>query len=184
MALRSLLGPFVVASLGLAASLSPVLAQTPPAGTPPPASASAAPPGPPPSGQAEANAIGNALIVWMKAFNGGDADTVCAVFALDLRFDFGPFIDGTHDQLCDRLHRMLQNRQVTFQYALDIKEILISGDLAVVRLVWTLSVTHRGREKPVVTTEPGIDVMRHDQDGAWRVFRFIAYTAPRQPPGP
>lgn len=184
MALRSLLGPFVVASLGLAASLSPVLAQIPPAPTPPPASAPAAPPGPPPSGQAEANAIGNALTAWMTVLNGGDVDAVCAIFAPDLRFDLGPFIDATYGQLCDRLHRMLRNRQVAFQYALDIKEILISGDLAVVRLVWTPIVTHRGREKPVVTTEPRIDVMRHDQNGAWRIFRFIAYTAPRQPPGP
>ncbi len=171
MAPRSLLAPFLVASLGLAASLSPATAQP-------------APPSPPPSGQADANAIGNALTAWMTAFNGGDADGVCAIFAPDLRFDVGPFIDGTYNQLCDRLRRILQNRQATFQYALDIKEILISGDLAVVRLVWTLSVTHRGEERPVVTTEPGIDVMRHDQDGAWRIFRFIAYTAPRQPPGP
>jgi hypothetical protein len=120
----------------------------------------------------------------MTAFSGGDADGVSAIFAPDPRSDVGPFIDGTYDQLCDRPHLVLQNRQATFQYPLDIKEIPISGDLAVVRLVWTSSVTHRGSEKPVVTTEPGIDVMRHDQDGAWRIFRFVAHTAPREPPGP
>lgn len=130
---------------------------------------------PPPSAQAAA-AIRSALAAWMSAFNGREANAVCTLFAPDLRYDVGPFLDGTYDQLCDRLRRAVGNPQTNFRYALDIKEILIAGDLAVVRLVWTLTTTLAENATPVVTTEPGMDVMRRESDGTWRIVRFIAYT--------
>ena len=36
------------------------------------------------------------------------------------------------------LHRSLNDRTKKFTYFLDIKEIIVAGDLAIVRLVWTL----------------------------------------------
>jgi steroid delta-isomerase len=62
---------------------------------------------------------------------------------------------------------------------LAIKEIIVSGDLAVVRLVWTLKVTGIDLPGEVVSEEPGMDVFRKQPDGSWKIIRYIAYEAAR-----
>jgi steroid delta-isomerase len=60
------------------------------------------------------------------------------------------------------------------RYAPEIKAILVSGDLAVVRLVWSVMV-QRG-PTPAVSTESGLDVFRREPDGQWRIVRFLAFS--------
>jgi steroid delta-isomerase len=58
------------------------------------------------------------------------------------------------------------------------KEIIVAGDLAVVRLTWRLTV--QGKDAPAETIEePGMDIFRRQGDGSWKIFRYIAYDAPR-----
>ncbi len=48
------------------------------------------------------------------------------------------------------------------------------GDVAVVRLVWTLTITEKdGRE--IKSVEPGMDVFRQQADGSWKIVRYMAY---------
>lgn len=56
----------------------------------------------------------------------------------------------------------------------DIKEILIFGDVAVVRLVWTLTVTAKDGSK-TKTIEPGMDVFGRQADGSWKIERYMSY---------
>ena len=67
---------------------------------------------------------------------------------------------------------------MSIRYSLVVKEILVSGDLAVVRLTWTD--TSLGRDgKPVAHDEAGLDVFGRQSDGSWKIIRYIAYpTAP------
>ena len=67
-----------------------------------------------------------------------------------------------------------------YVYALDIREIIVSGDLAVVRLAWTLTVTLPNGQI-VTSVEPGMDVLRKSPDGQWKIIRYIAYEAPERP---
>jgi steroid delta-isomerase len=60
-----------------------------------------------------------------------------------------------------------------YRYALDIKEILVFGDAAVVRLVWTLTIKNTDGE--VESVEPGLDVFRRQADGTWKIVRYMAY---------
>ncbi len=64
--------------------------------------------------------------------------------------------------------------------ALDLREIIVSGDLAVVRLAWTLTVT-LPTGQVVKSVEPGMDVLRKGPDGQWKIIRYIAYEAPERP---
>jgi ketosteroid isomerase-like protein len=59
---------------------------------------------------------------------------------------------------------------------LTIKEIVAWGDTAVVRLVWTLTTRQRGRPGQEQSVEPGMDVLRRQTDGSWKIVRFMAYT--------
>ncbi|MCJ7598172.1 MAG: hypothetical protein MUO41_06005, partial [Methyloceanibacter sp.] len=63
----------------------------------------------------------------------------------------------------------------SFTYALDIKEILVSGDMAAVRLVWTLTVEPKGGGAAIVSAEPGLDIFRKAPNGSWKIARFLAF---------
>jgi ketosteroid isomerase-like protein len=126
----------------------------------------------------EQAAIRGALTQWMADFNAGRADKVCALFAPDLIAQYRGQLDRSYEALCDLLKRSLGERNKSYRYALAIKEIVVAGDLAVVRLTWTLAV--RGKDPPseTVADEPGIDIFRRQADGSWKISRFLAYESP------
>lgn len=133
----------------------------------------------PPAAAQPANAartaITAALTDWTRDFNAGAAGKVCRLFAPDLRYDFGKAPEGGFDQLCRRLRRALADRGKRYSYSFRIKEILVSGDLAVVRLVWTVRMVARGSGRTAVWRERGMDVFRRQQDGSWKIIRYIGY---------
>jgi steroid delta-isomerase len=79
--------------------------------------------------------------------------------------------------LCDLLKRSLSDRSKTYAYSLVIKEILVAGDLAVVRLTWTLKVKPKDGVGEISSDEPGMDIFRRQGDGSWKISRYIAYEA-------
>ena len=130
-----------------------------------------------PAAEAE-TAIRAALAKWTADFNARDAARICDLFAPDLVYDYRGFPERDHAALCGLLRRSLADRTKEFTYALDIKEIIVSGDLAVVRVVWTLKTTLPGASTAVESKEPGLDVFRRQPDGGWKIVRYIAYEAP------
>ena len=123
-------------------------------------------------------AIRDALSKWTDDFNARDATRICDLFAPDLRYDFRGSPERDYDAMCSLLHRALADRSKTFTYSFDIREIIVSGDIAIVRLVWTSKVTREGSTHVTETREPGLDVFRRQVDGKWRIARYIAYEAP------
>ena len=83
-----------------------------------------------------------------------------------------------YDALCDLLKRSLRDPAKKYSYALDIREIVVAGDFALVRLTWTLTVHSKGASAETIE-EPGMDIFRRQADGSWTIFRYIAYEAPR-----
>lgn len=126
------------------------------------------------SGSARAQ-IKAALVQWKDDFNAGRADKVCDLFARDLRADFRGQPERGYDALCSLLRRSLADRTRAYSYALAIKEILVWGDTAVVRLTWTLTERPRAGGRATTSVEPGLDVFRRQRDGHWRIVRYMAY---------
>ena len=125
------------------------------------------------------NQIRIALEKWKLDFNAGDASQVCALFAPDLISNFRSQPEDTYNSLCANLQAALTDPAKTYHYDLEIKEILVSGDLAVVRLVWTLKVHPKdAASSEVVTREPGMDIFRRQPDGTWKISRYMAYESP------
>ena len=124
--------------------------------------------------EADKAAIAARLGAWAEAFNARDASRSCDLFAADLVSSMRGRPDEGRDAVCRRIASALADRGVTLRYTPDIEEILVSGDLAVVRLVWAVTI-QRG-PSPAVTKEPGLDVFRREPDGQWRIFRFLAYS--------
>ncbi|MCP4617539.1 MAG: hypothetical protein GY844_14030 [Bradyrhizobium sp.] len=124
------------------------------------------------SGDAEVRA---ALKQWMADFNAGRADKVCDIFAPALRADVDGFPERTFDIQCKLLQTVLADPEHSLSYALNIKEILAEGDMAAVRLLWTLTSKKKGSDETKVTEEQGLDIFGRSSDGHWQIIRFMSF---------
>lgn len=121
------------------------------------------------------NAIRKRFADWTNAFNARDAKGACDIFAPDLTYSVPGISAGTQQKMCDNLAKLFAKRGVKLSYSPpDIHEIMVSGDLAVVRLTWTLTTEVDG--KPDRNVEHGIDIFRQQPDGRWSIAHFIAFT--------
>ncbi len=118
-------------------------------------------------------AIRTALLQWTVDFNAGRADRICSLFSTGLRANVRGAVERDYPALCDLLTRSLNDRSRSYSYALDIKEIKVWGNTAMVRLVWTLTV--RQGDKVTTSVEPGMDIFERQNDGSWKIIRFMAY---------
>jgi ketosteroid isomerase-like protein len=119
--------------------------------------------------------IRSALTQWTADFNGAKAEKACALFEPGVIADIRTEPEQNYSIICDRLKQVLSDRTRAFSYASDIKEILVFGDVAVVRLDWTLTVTGKDGAK-TKSIESGMDLFRRQADGSWKIMRYMAYT--------
>ena len=112
---------------------------------------------------------------WTAAFNAKDSAGVCDLFAPDLLYSIPEVLQGTRETMCANLAKLLARTDIQARYDNpDIHEIVVAGDVAVVRLTWTLTTEVNGAKD--TTTEEGMDIFRHQPDGRWSIARFIAFT--------
>jgi uncharacterized protein (TIGR02246 family) len=120
-------------------------------------------------------AIRQRLQHWTAAFNAKDVAGSCDLFAPDLLYSIQDVVNGTYQTMCGNLTRILARSDIRLHYDVPaIKEIIVSGDIAVVRLTWTLTVESGGARD--TTTEEGMDLFRRQPDGRWSIARYIAFT--------
>src|ERR1700736_3647680 len=108
-------------------------------------------------GQDGAAVIRAELEAWTQAFNARQADKTCGIFSEDLRYKFGEIPDRGYNDICTALHRSLSDETHRSHYSFDLGEILVYGDIAVVRLIWTLDESKQGSTITVRSSEPGMD---------------------------
>jgi steroid delta-isomerase len=134
---------------------------------------------------ADEAAIRQRLADWVAAFNARDARGACDLFAPDLSYAVPDVVDGTQTRMCGNLAEVLARDEPRLSYALpEIHEVIVSGDLAVVRLTWTLTATGPGERAGAteISIEEGMDVFRRQEDGRWSIARYIAFDRAPGPP--
>jgi ketosteroid isomerase-like protein len=119
-------------------------------------------------------AVRTRLVKWTNDFNAGKVEESCDLFASELRYDYRGLPERNYQEMCAGLRRALTDPNKHYSYGLAIKDIFVFGDMAAVRLVWTLTLASAGAP-PKVSHEHGIDIFRRQPDGAWRIIRFVAY---------
>jgi ketosteroid isomerase-like protein len=127
-----------------------------------------------PASADEAGDIRSRLERWTEDFNTGRAETVCDLFSKEAISNYRGQPERTYDEICALLKTSLADPAKKFHYELDLREIIVEHDLAVVRLAWTLFISPLN----VTSTEPGMDIFRKEADGKWRIIRYIAYESP------
>jgi steroid delta-isomerase len=123
--------------------------------------------------EADKMLIADRLNGFSDAFNARNVSEACDLFAPDLVaiIPLGP--DIGRDKLCGNLGRLLSMQDLELQYDRpEIREIIISGDIAVVRVVWRL--TAKKGNLADTTQEGGLDVFRRQPDGRWSIARMAA----------
>lgn len=125
--------------------------------------------------EASRRAIEARLEAWTEDFNARRIDQVCDLFAPDLRSNYRGHPENTYETQCAGLNEALSRDDQTYAYALDLQEIMVSGDMAAVRLVWHLTVTDTATGEEFHSSDRGLDVFQLQPDGQWRIARFIAY---------
>lgn len=123
---------------------------------------------------------------WAADFNARDSQHVCDLFASDLRWVtlFPSYNEKGVDErnykaLCNILQRTISDKTKQYRYATDIKEVIVSGNLAVVRVVWTLTTTNSARPQETnVTKEFSLDIVQKQPNASWKIIRFYAYEMP------
>jgi steroid delta-isomerase len=123
--------------------------------------------------EADRQAIIARLEGWAAAFNAGDAAGACALFARDVVAITQGGLEAGWDAVCGRLRAALGRPGIRLHYTPEIREVILAGDLAVVRLLWTLTARRDGHP-PVTTHEAGLDIFRRQPDGTWSIARFMA----------
>ena len=114
---------------------------------------------------------------WPEAFNAKDARGSCDLFAPDLLYSFPGMLRGTRETMCTNFEKLFARTDLQARYEKpDIHEIIVAGDVAIVRLTWTLTTEANGAKD--TTTEEGMDFFRRQPDGRWSIARYIAF-APR-----
>ena len=119
-----------------------------------------------------------ALEQWMADFNAGHADKICDIFARSLRADVAGGAERDFDAQCQLLRGAIGDSSRSFSYALDLREILAEGDMAAVRLKWTLTARVKATGTVSTTEEQGLDVFGKGSDGRWRIIRFMSWQRP------
>jgi ketosteroid isomerase-like protein len=76
--------------------------------------------------------------------------------------------------VCAQLALVLADPNKQLHYTPDIREIIISGNLAVVRLAWTL--TEQRGSMIHKSEEAGIDIFRKQRDGSWVIIRYLTFS--------
>jgi steroid delta-isomerase len=126
--------------------------------------------------EAAQNEIRSTLEKWRSAFNDRDDRRVCDLFAADLVANYQGAPERSYASLCQTLQTALQDPDRTYLYSLNINEILVYGETAIARLVWTLEIEKGGASKETVE-ETAVDIFRHQPDGSWKISRYLAYPA-------
>jgi steroid delta-isomerase len=128
-----------------------------------------------PSAADDAGDIRSVLERWRDDFNARRSDVICDLFAREVIADVRGVPERTYDDVCGVLQKSLADEAKRFSYSLDIKDILVEGNLAAVRLVWTLKIAP---PVDVTSVEHGLDILRRQPDGTWKIVRFQTYDSP------
>jgi len=121
----------------------------------------------------------NRLQKWPQDFNEKNIQAVCTLFAPDLIASYPESPDRNYEEMCQHLTKALNDSDKLFRYeAPKIEQILINGDLAVVRLIWTLNISDKNQQLMETIREKGLDVFKRQQDGSWKII--ISYAFPEK----
>lgn len=117
------------------------------------------------------------------AFNDKDPDRIMALYAPDVVLSYPGIPDMGYAEFA-KAYSELRNPKpgVTVKTSPTIEEILVSGDLGVIRITWHTTTTETNPPKESTRQMKDLQVWRRQADGKWKLSRGMHYRVP--PPQP
>jgi methylmalonyl-CoA/ethylmalonyl-CoA epimerase len=104
-----------------------------------------------------------------KAINAHDADGIMAHYSKDVLVSYPGVPDTTYD-VFDRTYRQMLAPSIVTSTVPTIDEILVSGDLATIRMLWRTTITDKASGRTSSRQAKDLQVWRRER-GAWKFFR-------------
>jgi ketosteroid isomerase-like protein len=115
---------------------------------------------------------------WPQDYNAKNIEATCGLFAPDLIASYPGTSDRNYQEMCSSLKAVLTDSNKTSSYeAPHIEQIIIQGDISVVRLIWNLKISYKNQMNTELIKEKGLDVFKRQKDGSWKIAISYAYTA-------
>lgn len=111
--------------------------------------------------------IRQSLADWVRAFNNGDYAKAAQVWAPDMQ-GWGEGVVDSYQREMDSAKQTPRAAEPKWRYALRIDEVMVEGDMAVVRDTWT-ETGPTGKTR----TFPSFEVWRRQPDKNWKISRWI-----------
>jgi steroid delta-isomerase len=115
-----------------------------------------------------------ALARWVDAANRQDWKAALDVWAPDLIGWYPGQPDDTYAR--EQANSTRPKREHSTRFELTINEVIVSGDLAVVRDTWTMR--SGDAAGPAALTLRSFEVWRRQPDGTWKIARWISAPEP------
>ena len=116
--------------------------------------------------------IRGALADWVEAANAGDWKRAARVWAPDLVGWYPGQPDDTYAKEMDNASRPRAGRPRT-HYDVKVVEVIVSGDLAVVRDIWRFT-TPADTANTKASVVRSYEVWKRQKDGEWKIARWIS----------
>ena len=104
-------------------------------------------------------------------------------YAKDIVLSYPGLPDLGYDELVQSYREMVKRPPgVTVQTMPTIEEILVSGDLALIRVMWTTTTTNAEPPRQTSRQMKDFQVWRREKDGTWKFARGMHFRIPEQTP--
>jgi ketosteroid isomerase-like protein len=117
-----------------------------------------------------------ALANWVEAANRQDWKTAARIWAPDLVGWYPGQADDTYAKEIESAAHPRPGRPRT-HYEVDVVEVMVSGGMAVVRDIWRFT-TKPDTPNAAVTVVRSYEVWKRQNDGQWKIARWISAPEP------
>lgn len=112
---------------------------------------------------------------WTVAFNHKDLTGACGLFSKSVVADYQGVKQKDYQAICGGFKKIFDESNKQYFYGYKIHQVYQSGDLAVVRVTWYLSV-YNGSILLEKVRDEGIDVLMK-KNNTWQIVNYVAYPA-------
>jgi ketosteroid isomerase-like protein len=124
----------------------------------------------------DVEALRKAIIRSGEAFNASDPDAIMSQYARDVILSYPGIPDMDYAALVAGYASLRTPKPgVTVRTSPTIEEILVSGDLGVIRVMWTTTTTETNPPRESTRQMKDLQVWRRESDGTWKFARGMHY---------
>jgi ketosteroid isomerase-like protein len=116
-----------------------------------------------------------------EAFNNVDSDAIIAPYARDVVLSYPGVPDMGYETLAKAYAGLRDRKDVVEKTSPTIEEILVSGDLGIIRVMWNTSTTEVATGRQSSRQMKDLQVWRREKDGTWMFIRGMHFRIPPPP---